>query len=106
MHFTILILLATINISCGLITNPTTRAFMGKLSIDSPTPVFLPPSRDESFAKDQFPKLLYLPGLDGTGLSAVAQYEDLESQFEFHRLCIARVSRVSFEDLVEQGEIG
>ncbi|KAL7526569.1 hypothetical protein ACHAXR_006268 [Thalassiosira sp. AJA248-18] len=36
--------------------------------------------------KDSKPLLVYLPGLDGVGISAVQQYDDLSNAFEFWRM--------------------
>mmetsp|Transcript_951 Transcript_951/g.2119 ORF Transcript_951/g.2119 Transcript_951/m.2119 type:complete len:809 (+) Transcript_951:109-2535(+) len=54
----------------------------------------------------EFPKppplLIYLPGLDGFGISATAQFDDLSSSFEFWRMSIDKGNlHVSFSDLVQ-----
>jgi pimeloyl-ACP methyl ester carboxylesterase len=59
----------------------------------------------ERFMKGQSsstpPLLVYLPGLDGFGLSATAQFDDLSSSFEFWRMTIDKDSKLlSFSDLV------
>ena len=58
----------------------------------------------ERFMNDQSatpPLLLYLPGLDGSGISAIAQFDDLSSSFEFWRMTIDKMSdQLSFSDLV------
>ena len=60
----------------------------------------------ERFMNDQStstspPLLLYLPGLDGSGISAIAQFDDLSSTFEFWRMTIDKKSdQLSFSDLV------
>ncbi|KAL7538386.1 hypothetical protein ACHAXR_008527 [Thalassiosira sp. AJA248-18] len=47
------------------------------------------------------PLLVYLPGLDGFGISATAQYDDLSSSFEFWRMTVDKKNeRVSFSDLL------
>lgn len=46
------------------------------------------------------PVLLYLPGLDGTGLSASQQFDDLSNTFEFWRMTIDKtIDRSSFTEL-------
>lgn len=46
------------------------------------------------------PLLLYLPGLDGAGISANLQFDDLSSTFEFWRMTIDKVNdRSSFTEL-------
>ncbi len=51
-------------------------------------------------SSEQPPLLLYVPGLDGFGISATAQFDDLSSSFEFWRLTIDRHKDQSFSDLV------
>ncbi len=51
-------------------------------------------------SSEQPPLLLYLPGLDGFGISATAQFDDLSFSFEFWRLTIDRHKVQSFSDLV------
>lgn len=47
------------------------------------------------------PLLVYLPGLDGFGISATAQFDDLSSSFEFWRMTFDKQSQhLSFSDLV------
>ena len=47
------------------------------------------------------PVLLHLPGLDGVGISAIRQFDDLSNAFEFWRLSVdPRHDRTSFADLV------
>lgn len=47
------------------------------------------------------PLLIYLPGLDGFGISATAQFDDLSSSFELWRMTGSRDNnQVSFSDLV------
>jgi pimeloyl-ACP methyl ester carboxylesterase/1-acyl-sn-glycerol-3-phosphate acyltransferase len=44
--------------------------------------------------------LLYLPGLDGFGISATAQFDDLSSSFEFWRMTVDKHKEQAFSDLV------
>jgi pimeloyl-ACP methyl ester carboxylesterase len=47
------------------------------------------------------PLLVYLPGLDGFGISATAQFDDLSSSFEFWRMTVDHErTQLSFSDLV------
>lgn len=47
------------------------------------------------------PLLIYLPGLDGFGISATAQFDDLSSSFEFWRMTVDKKGKkLSFNDLV------
>ena len=47
------------------------------------------------------PLLVYLPGLDGFGISATAQFDDLSSSFELWRMTVNKESTLlSFSDLV------
>jgi pimeloyl-ACP methyl ester carboxylesterase/1-acyl-sn-glycerol-3-phosphate acyltransferase len=59
---------------------------------------------------------VYLPGLDGTGISGVQQFADLANEFEFWRMSVDVNDRTSFvdlsthvctliDDLVAQGDI-
>lgn len=59
----------------------------------------------ERFRKGQYsstpPLLVYLPGLDGFGISATAQFDDLSSSFELWRMTVNKESKLlSFSDLV------
>ena len=59
----------------------------------------------ERFRKGQSsstpPLLVYLPGLDGFGISATAQFDDLSSSFELWRMTVNKESKLlSFSDLV------
>mmetsp|Transcript_13166 Transcript_13166/g.24742 ORF Transcript_13166/g.24742 Transcript_13166/m.24742 type:complete len:764 (+) Transcript_13166:1190-3481(+) len=46
------------------------------------------------------PVLLYLPGLDGVGISGTSQFDDLSNAFEFWRMSVDQVhDRSSFTDL-------
>lgn len=46
------------------------------------------------------PVLLYLPGLDGVGISGTSQFDDLSNAFEFWRMSVDQVNdRSSFTDL-------
>lgn len=47
------------------------------------------------------PLALYLPGLDGVGFSAMAQFDDLSNAFEFWRMTISTSDRSSFATLTE-----
>ena len=47
------------------------------------------------------PLLLVLPGLDGSGVTAWAQYPELGLDYEVHALGIPPADRSSFEELVE-----
>lgn len=47
------------------------------------------------------PLLIYLPGIDGVGISATAQFDDLSSSYEFWRMTVDKGNlQVSFSDLV------
>ncbi|KAG7353590.1 lysophospholipase [Nitzschia inconspicua] len=48
------------------------------------------------------PIALYLPGLDGYGISAVAQYNDLAKNFELWRMTVAVDDRTSFHELCQK----
>lgn len=55
---------------------------------------------DEDDEMKQKPILLYLPGLDGLGISCITQFDDLSKNFEFWRLMIDKKSdRSSFSEL-------
>mmetsp|Transcript_3892 Transcript_3892/g.8491 ORF Transcript_3892/g.8491 Transcript_3892/m.8491 type:complete len:726 (-) Transcript_3892:55-2232(-) len=47
------------------------------------------------------PLAIYLPGLDGVGISATTQFDDLAEQFELWRMSIAASDRTTFTDLTE-----
>lgn len=47
------------------------------------------------------PAALYLPGLDGRGLSAAAQYADLAATFDLHRLTVGVEDRSTFSELTD-----
>jgi pimeloyl-ACP methyl ester carboxylesterase/1-acyl-sn-glycerol-3-phosphate acyltransferase len=48
------------------------------------------------------PIALYLPGLDGFGISAVAQFNDLSKTFELWRMTVSVDDRASFHELVQK----
>ncbi|KAL3914406.1 MAG: hypothetical protein SGILL_006113 [Bacillariaceae sp.] len=48
------------------------------------------------------PIALYLPGLDGFGISGVAQFNDLSKKFELWRMNVAVDDRTSFHQLVQK----
>ena len=78
--------------SLGLSTSGLKAELVQRLSstaATSPTPP--PPAAP--------PILLYLPGLDGTGLSASDQYPALTSSFSVRRLTIPSSDRTSFYGL-------
>eukprot|EP00568_Trieres_chinensis_P004197 CAMPEP_0183298454 /NCGR_PEP_ID=MMETSP0160_2-20130417/5467_1 /TAXON_ID=2839 ORGANISM="Odontella Sinensis, Strain Grunow 1884" /NCGR_SAMPLE_ID=MMETSP0160_2 /ASSEMBLY_ACC=CAM_ASM_000250 /LENGTH=727 /DNA_ID=CAMNT_0025460489 /DNA_START=68 /DNA_END=2251 /DNA_ORIENTATION=+ len=47
------------------------------------------------------PLALYLPGLDGFGISASQQFDDLAETFEFWRMIVTQEDRSSFNGLME-----
>lgn len=57
-------------------------------------------NKREGTNKRKKPVAVYLPGLDGFGISAVAQMDDLASTFELWRLTIDRSDRSSFAETV------
>ncbi|GMI18294.1 hypothetical protein TrLO_g2786 [Triparma laevis f. longispina] len=63
----------------------------------SSSPYFISPPMNTSKQT-----LLFLPGLDGTGLSASDQFEDLSHAFDFHRFVIPNNDRSSFISLRRQ----
>jgi pimeloyl-ACP methyl ester carboxylesterase/1-acyl-sn-glycerol-3-phosphate acyltransferase len=50
---------------------------------------------------DEKPIAIYLPGLDGFGISAVAQFNDLSKTFELWRMTVDVDDRSSFRELVQ-----
>ncbi|GMH67866.1 hypothetical protein TrST_g13528 [Triparma strigata] len=62
------------------------------------SPYFISPETNSSSKQT----LLYLPGLDGTGLSASDQFSDLSSSYSFHRFIIPNSDRSSFISLRRQ----
>ena len=46
------------------------------------------------------PVLLYLPGLDCVGISAIEQFDDLSRNFETWRLSVSTVDRTSLKELI------
>lgn len=48
------------------------------------------------------PIALYLPGLDGFGISALAQFNDLSKNFELWRMTVTVDDRTSFHDLCQK----
>jgi pimeloyl-ACP methyl ester carboxylesterase len=49
---------------------------------------------------DEKPLAIYLPGLDGFGISATQQYDELAGKFELWRMTISTTDRSSFQQLV------
>jgi hypothetical protein len=45
--------------------------------------------------------MIYLPGIDGTGLAASRQFPYLVDAFDLHALSIPGTDRTPFEDLVK-----
>jgi len=69
----------------------------------SPTLTFshVPPE-DDKYTDPTKPIALYLPGLDGVGISATLQYHDLSRTFELWRMTVDRkLDRSSFGELVD-----
>jgi len=61
--------------------------------------------RVEMQTQHDFPKppplLIYLPGLDGFGISATAQFDDLSSSYEFWRMSVDKGNvQISFSNLI------
>jgi pimeloyl-ACP methyl ester carboxylesterase len=56
---------------------------------------------EQSLSSKPLPLLLYLPGLDGFGISATSQFDELSSTFELWRMTIDKSNvQLSFADLV------
>lgn len=51
-------------------------------------------------APSNLPIMIYLPGIDGTGMAASRQFPDLVKAFELHTLVIPPDDRSGFSDLV------
>ena len=117
MHFKYILAIALFQ--CGVnsfsYSNPTTSAFLKippevitepffesgtRVSSSSSSPSPLHPSPSDK------PPLLYLPGLDGSGISAITQFNDLDSAFTLHLLHLPPPTRLSFEEVVSVGECG
>jgi len=84
-------------------TNPTMHAFLNndpKVNQEEKPYFESAPPFESDHTPSEKPTLLYLPGLDGSGLSAVQQFHDLNNSFDLHRLYIPPPTRLSFEDLV------
>ena len=84
-------------------TNPTMHAFLNndpKVNQEEKPYFESAPPFESDHTPSEKPTLLYLPGLDGSGLSAVQQFHDLDNSFDLHRLYIPPPTRLSFEDLV------
>ena len=50
------------------------------------------------------PLMVYLPGIDGTGLAASRQFPYLADAFDLHALSIPSADRTPFEALVKLTE--
>jgi len=50
---------------------------------------------------ESLPPLVYLPGLDGSGTSAAAQFEDLQRHYSVSRFFIPPADRSSYVDLLK-----
>lgn len=52
-------------------------------------------------AHDTLPLMVYLPGIDGTGLAASRQFPYLADAFDLHALSIPGADRTPFEGLIK-----
>lgn len=66
-------------------------------SFDKPYVADLP----EGIETDTLPVMLYLPGEDGTGLTASRQFPSLAQSFDFEALTIPATDRTDFDGLVD-----
>lgn len=57
-----------------------------------------------SVPRDQLPYLVYLPGIDGTGLAAYKQFPALCRNFQFEAFTVPPHDRTWFPGLLEQVE--
>lgn len=73
---------------------------------DGPARVFTPYFRPPSANVAKLPLLLFLPGVDGTGLSAYRSYPALARAFDLKALMIPRKSRQDFAELVSTVKVG
>lgn len=58
------------------------------------------PGRSPRASLDDLPLMVYLPGIDGTGLAASRQFPYLADAFDLHALSIPSQDRTPFETLV------
>ena len=58
------------------------------------------PGRSPRASLDDMPLMVYLPGIDGTGLAASRQFPYLADAFDLHALSIPSADRTPFEVLV------
>ena len=58
------------------------------------------PGRSPRASLDDMPLMVYLPGIDGTGLAASRQFPYLADAFDLHALSIPSADRTPFEGLV------
>ena len=63
------------------------------------SPYFRPPP--PSVNVTSLPLMLYLPGIDGTGLAAYRSFPGLARAFDLKALVLPRKSRQDFKELVE-----
>lgn len=59
------------------------------------------PGRAAGVAHDTLPLMVYLPGIDGTGLAASRQFPYLADAFDLHALSIPGADRTPFEGLIK-----
>ena len=62
------------------------------------------PGRAPRVTQDDLPLMVYLPGIDGTGLAASRQFPYLADAFDLHALSIPSQDRTPFEALVKLTE--
>ncbi len=62
------------------------------------------PGRSPRASLDDMPLMVYLPGIDGTGLAASRQFPYLADAFDLHALSIPSADRTPFESLVKLTE--
>ena len=79
-------------------SDPLMAEFMRNTGFSDRTEPFFIKKKIKGLAKKK-PSLLYLPGLDGSGISSSSQFKDLEASFDFKRLCIPPACRLSFDSL-------
>lgn len=59
------------------------------------------PGRASRVGQDTLPLMIYLPGIDGTGLAASRQFPYLVDAFDLHALSIPGADRTPFEGLIK-----
>jgi len=92
----------------GRVNNSMPSFLKGLQNLDTRDPLIYKPTvvnQPPDSVSAQLPFMLYLPGIDGTGLAAYRQFPVLSRFFDLHALYVPPSDRSSFEQIVEAAKV-